>query len=622
MSWPQACEPTQIKLGHPQAETMRGEEGCHPEMRVIVLKEIPDDLTLAQDWNRIVQQMEHPEVFFTYQWALAAGRAFRGVLAPLLFLMYKADELCGVVALATRKESDSTACFLMDGTGDYCDIVSAPGARGEVLAALLQAARKLGLSQLSLSHLRSDSVTWKELPAVSRAQRFHLASRIAAECGLVEFGGEAQRAEMLRAVTHKKRLRKLSKLGSFEVRHLLNPDEISRCLAQIASAQVSRFLATGRISPLVRLERRVFFKELAELLLSQGWLKLSQLEVNGEPVAWNYGFRFAHNWFYYLPSFKLNYEDCSPGSCLLRLLIAEGCADLSLREMDLGLGDESYKTHFATTVRRTYRADLSCRLSRHFLIVGWNLVKTGPARFPKTAACLRRARDLKRSLQRGLRVEGLSATLAHPVRRVMRLIGSQDEMLFFEAPATDRLETLNMRLEPVTWENLAKAAIANANDPDTLQYLQRSAASLKDGKAGFVLSDPGKQAVHFLAVANVKEFHISTINHVIAGEDSGCILIFDCWTPTQYRGLGYYPCALRRAAAELQNNEQRVWTFCAATDILSIKGILKAGFTYRYSLVRQLRLGQSTVVRRERTLALASDDSLISKRPDLAVGTG
>lgn len=592
-------------------------------MRVTVLKEIPEDAALARDWNQLVERMEHPEVFFTYQWALAVGRAFRASLTPLLFLMYKDDELCGAVALATKKGSDATACFLMQDTADYCDIVSAPEARGEVLSSLLPAARELGISQLSLSHLRSDSVTWKELPAVSRAQRFHLAWRLAAECGLVEFGGEEQRAEMLRAVTHKKRLRNLSKLGSFQVRHLVKPDEIDRSLAQLASAQVSRFLATGRISPLVRLDRRNFFKELAGLLLSQGWLKLSQLEVNGEPVAWNYGFRFADSWFYYLPSFKMNYEDCSPGSCLLRLLIAQGCADLSLREMDLGLGDESYKTHFATAVRKIYRVELSCGLLRHFRIVGWNLVKTGPARFPKAVARLRRARDLTRSLRRRLRVEGLRATMAHPVRRMVRLITSQDEMLFFEASATDRLETPNVRLEPATWENLAEAAIANSEDANTLQYLLGLATRLKEGKAsGSVLYDPGKQAVHFLSVANAPGFRIGAINHTIAGFESPDVMIFDSWTPARFRGRDYYPLAIRRAAAELHNHVQRVWTFCAATDTLSIREILKAGFTYRYSLVREQRLGQSAIVRRDRTYALPLDNSVVSKRPDLAVGTG
>jgi CelD/BcsL family acetyltransferase involved in cellulose biosynthesis len=593
------------------------------QMHVTVLKEIPEDSALARDWNRLVERMEHPEVFFTYQWAVAVSRTFHATLTPLLFLMYDGSGLCGVAALATDKKTGATASFLTAHTADYCDIVSTTEARGEVLSSLLQAARNLGVRQLSLSNLRSDSVTWKELPAVSRAQRFHLASRLAAECGLVEFGDEAQRSEMQRAVTHKKRLRNLSKLGALEVRHLVNPDEINRSLAQVSFAQVSRFLATARISPLVRPERRDFFKELAGLLVSQGWLKFSQLEVNGEPVAWNYGFRFADSWFYYLPSFKMNFEHCSPGSCLLRLLIAEGCADPALREMDLGLGDESYKAHFATGVRRTYCVNLSCGLSQHFSMIGRNFVKTGPARFPKTAARLRRVRDLTRSLQRRLRVKGLSATIAHPMRQLVRLIASQEEMLFFEAPATDSLETPNMRLQPVTWENLAEAAMANSDDADTLQYLSDLAMRLKEGKTqGSVLYDPEKQAAHFLSVANAEGFHIGAIGHTITGFESQDIMVFDCWTPARFRGRGYYPLAIRRAAAELQNNERRVWTFCAVTDTVAIRGILKAGFNYRFSLVRKQRLGQSAIVRRDRTYALPVDHSVISKRPDLAVGTG
>jgi len=273
-------------------------------------------------------------------------------------------------------------------------------------------------------------------------------------------------------------------------------------------------------------------------------------------------------------------------------------------------------------VRTTYHVQLSCSLWRHALNTAWNFAKTKAAHFPNAAVRLRRARDLTRSLQRRLRVDGLGAMIAHPVRRAVRLIASQDEMLFFEAPPTYRLEIPNMRLEPVTWENLAEAAIANADDPDTLQYLLRSAARLKDGKAGFVLCDPGKQAVHFLAVAKVSGFNLDKINYTIAREDSERMLIFDCWTPVQYRGLGYYLLAIRSATAELQNKEQRVWTFCAATDALSIRGILKAGFTYRYSLVRQQRLGQSAIVRWDRTYAIPLDDAAISKRPDLAVGNG
>jgi RimJ/RimL family protein N-acetyltransferase len=344
------------------------------------------------------------------------------------------------------------------------------------------------------------------------------------------------------------------------------------------------------------------------------WLRITQLEVNEQPIAWNYGFRFGESWFCYLSSFKRDYGDYSPSACLLRLAVEEGCTDPSLRELDLGFGDEPYKSRFATTVRRTCHVQLSTSLSRHALITARNFVTTRALRFPKAAARLRRARELERSLARRLRVEGVSATIVHAARRVARLVALRDEILFFEAPATDRLETLNMRLNPVTWENLAEAAMANADDPDTLQYLLRSAARLERGKtSGFVLHDPGKQAVHFLAVANINGFHIEEINHTIDANESEGVVIFDSWTPARYRGLGYDPLAIRWAVAESLNNEQRVWIFCAATNTPAIEGILKAGFTYRYSLVRHRRLGQSAIVRRDRAYAPAVTSSLATR---------
>lgn len=595
-------------------------------MRVTVLKEIPEDSVLARDWNQLVERMEHPEVFFTYQWALAVSRAFRATLTPLLFLTHDGNRLCGVAALAMRKETGATASFLTAGTADYCDIVSTPEVRRDVLAGLLLEVTKLGLRRLSLSNVPVDSLTWELLPVVSRERRFHLTRRPAHEIALVEFGSEEQRATMISTVGRKKTikhaLRDLSKRGAVRVRHVVEPGESVRSLSDIVSAQVSRFLATGRLSPLLRTERRNFLQELANLLSAQGWLRISQLEVNNQPVAWNYGFHFGDSWFWYLPSFKLGYEDCSPGSCLLRLAVEEGCADQSIRELDLGLGDEPYKSRFATTVRATYHAQLSCGVWRHALNSAWNLGKAKSARFPKSAARLRRARDLARSVERQLRVEGLSATIAHPVRRVVRLIASQDEILFFEAPAADRLEIRNLRLEPATWENLAEAAIANSDDSDTLQHLLSLAIRLREGKtSGFVLYAVD-EAVHFLSFAGAEGFHIGAIDHTIAGFESQDILIFDCWTPARFRGRGYYPLAIRGAAAELQSRGQRVWTFCAASEAPAIRGILKAGFTYRYSLVRQQRLGQSAIVRRDRTCALPLNNSPISKRPDLVVGTG
>jgi CelD/BcsL family acetyltransferase involved in cellulose biosynthesis len=580
-------------------------------MRVTVLHEIPQDEVLSRKWNQIVERMEHPEVFFTYQWAMAASRAFRTRLRPLLFLVYDADELCGVAALALTPEAPRVASFLTASTADYCDIVSTPGTRASVLECLMQEITKLQLHGLTLASLPADSATWKDLPSVARAQGFHLASRSAYECGIVEFGSEDQRRSMLHVVKHKSReqrgLKKLSQLGTVQLTHVMNPDEATLCLPRIISAQIARFLSTHRISPLVQPERRAFLQELTSLLAREGWLKISQLDVSGQAVAWNYGFRFADSWFWYLPSFKVESEDCSPGSCLLRLLVEEGCADSSLRWLDLGLGDESYKSRFATTVRKTRYLQLSRSLRRHGLVSVRQLATIGTMRFPDAGARARQAREVLRSLSHRVHATGWVRTIAYMGQRAVRLGVSRDEVLLFEGTATQINNRSSMRLDPVTWEHLAEAAIENSDDPETLQYLLRVAARLKKAAtSAFLLRDQTGAVVHFLCVASLDGFYVDEINHKLDfGEHDGA-MIFDCWTPARYRGMGYYPLAICLAASELRNNGKKPWILSAATNGPSIRGILKAGFTYRFSFVRRRKLGATEIVRQDGTSAITN----------------
>ena len=72
-------------------------------MRLVLHREIPEDNNLARQWNELVWQMECPEVFYTYEWALAVSRAYRDSITPLLMLAYEQDSLVGVVSLATNR---------------------------------------------------------------------------------------------------------------------------------------------------------------------------------------------------------------------------------------------------------------------------------------------------------------------------------------------------------------------------------------------------------------------------------------------------------------------------------------------------------------------------------------
>ncbi len=584
-------------------------------MRVTVLKEIPEDPDLSEAWNTLVLAMDNPEVFFTYQWALAASRGFQKNLSPLLFLMYEADELAGVAALAVDRTAPRAAFFLTSSTADYCDLVSAPQNRKAVMVALLHEIQHLGLSDLVLTNVPANSATLRELPGVAGSSRFYVASRTAYNCGVVQLEGEEQRQTLLRDLAGKSRekraLKKLTTLGSVKVIHLTQPEQIGASLESIVSAQISRFLASDRVSPLVGPERRAFLSQLSDLLSHSGWLKISQLEIDGRPVAWNYGFRFGGSWFWYLPTFQMEYEHVSPGSCLLRLLVEESARDTSLKWLDLGLGDESYKDRYANNVRETRYVHLSRGFPRHIAAVGRQMLSRGAAQFPQFGDKIRTARASCSAVADRIREAGIAGTARYSVRRALRSVASHDEVLLFEAPAIQAADadapesSTGGTLQRITWEHLVEASILYPAEADTLRYLMRCARRLRQTQvSGFLLQDAEGRPIHFLWADHYDGFRLAEIDHMIEKSSPHAAMIFDCWTPIAERGRGHYATAIRQAAAILRSEGRTAWIFSGASNQSSLRGILKAGFQYRFSLVRQNRLGRSTVTRQETTAAI------------------
>ena len=584
-------------------------------MRVTVLKEIPEDPDLSEAWNSLVLTMDNPEVFFTYQWALAASRGFQGSLFPLLFLMYDFDQLIGVAALAIDPKAPKAAFFLTSSSADYCDIVSAPGNRGAVLLALLEEIQKLGLTDFVLANVPSNSSTLKELPGIAGSRHFYIASRTSYDCGIVQLGGEEQRETVLRSVTGKGRerraLKKLETMGSVNVIHLTEPEQIGTSLESIISAQISRFLASNRVSPLVGPERRAFLLQLSDLLSHSGWLKISQLEIDGHPVAWNYGFRFGGSWFWYLPTFQMKYEHVSPGSCLLRLLVEEGARDTSVKMMDLGLGDEPYKERFANNMRHTRYVHLSRGLNRHVVSVGRQMLTKAAARFPQFGDKIRGARAFCKALANRVRDAGVVGTARQSIRKAVRSVAFEDEVLLFESQEGQTLDDPSVQLLPLTWEHLVEASISNAGDAPTLQYLMRCAKRLKKSSAsGFLLQDETGRPIHFLWIDNYNGFRLAEIDYKIESSSDGAAMIFDCWTPLADRGCGHYRTSVLSAAATLRREGRTAWIFSGASNVPSLRSILKAGFVYRFSLVRRRRFGRSIITRQDATTII---DNLPSK---------
>jgi CelD/BcsL family acetyltransferase involved in cellulose biosynthesis len=572
-------------------------------VKVTVLEKIPEDPEIILAWNNLVLQMEHPEVFFTHQWALAASRAFSDNLRPLTFLVYESGQLSGVAALATNRNSPHTVFFLTASTADYCDIVSSPEIRRAVLAATFEEMKKWGVLDVVLANVPAESYTLRALTTVARSQRLHLHERRAYDCGVVSLADDDQRQAVLRSLVRKERerceLRKLGQLGPTRVTHL-GTEELETGLQLIFAAHIARFFASNRRSPLICPQRRAFLMELGRLLSAAGWLKVSQLEVSGRPIAWNYGFRFFDNWFWYLPTFQLQYEKMSPGSCLLRLLMEEACADQSVKRLDLGLGDEAYKARFSNAIRSTHYVQLSAMRMKHWGTVSRNWLAVNVRRFPVLEKPIRGGRELFHHLHSRIGKAGMVATGRDALARATRSVASENEVAFFEAPQIRISEDEGATLSPLGWENVAIAAMNNADDEQTLEYLARCAQRLRQGTATGYCMIQGQQPSHVLWVSPYDGFHLSEIDTRLEAKDSSAAMIFDCWTPVVQRGHGNYAIAIRLAAAYLQKQQRQTWIFSATKNESSMSGITKAGFIYRFSMVRSKRFFHTTLSRLER----------------------
>jgi len=331
-------------------------------LRLNILHEIPQDQRLRDQWNGLAWGMERPEVFYTWEWSMAVGRAYHSSLKPLLLLAYEGDALAGVVALATDQAGKQIS-FLAGSTADYCDFICRPEHRAEFVDSVFGELARLHLPILRLANLPADSAASRTLQSAAGGHGYRVFSRPAYCCAQIGLGSAAERQKLKDSVVKRKALRSylkgLEKTGAVTVDHLTEWNSIQAALPRFVEAHVARFRADGRASNLASAERQKFLYGLAELLSAAGGLVLTRLLAGDEPVAWNYGFQFAGSWFYYQPTFDARWRQFSPGFCLLSKMVEQACDDPEIRLLDLGLGEEGYKERFANAYRQTLHATVT-----------------------------------------------------------------------------------------------------------------------------------------------------------------------------------------------------------------------------------------------------------------------
>jgi CelD/BcsL family acetyltransferase involved in cellulose biosynthesis len=561
-------------------------------LQLVVLKEIPDeDPVLGRQWNLLVDNLDDPQVFYTYEWALAVQRAYRVQLPPLFVLGYENENLCAVAAL-TVDDRRRQASFLCATTGDYCDFLSAAEIRGEFVTAVLDQLGKNGVERIVFANLPADSPTNDALRSAAKSFGFHLFARTGYDCAKIVLDRLDRGRDGHPRIPGQSRLNKLEKmLGRTRLEHRQSWQDVRSILPEFTQAHIGRFLCTGRISILTDPTRKTFLEDLGKLLSRHDWLVISRLLIEERPAAWHYGFKFHSTWFWYQPTFDTALEKYSPGSCLLTEIVQDAIASRSVSAVDLGLGAEGYKTHFANASRRT----LYVTAHRSWSGYWWTIARYRLAEAARSSPLLEKTANKLRQTIRNLRKrmceDAFGVTLGWLVSRVLGLFWSQTEVNFYrgEFSPDGSVTRQDTHLVPLRLEHLAQAATIYRDDEETASYLLRAANRLhRPDSQGYVLTDSGGHAMHFAWVAPFHGFYCAELNSKLDAH-ADAVLLFDCWTPSAVRGRGYYEAAITQLGKLMQSKGKAPWIFGATENSPSIRGIERAGFHLQYYVVRKRR---------------------------------
>jgi CelD/BcsL family acetyltransferase involved in cellulose biosynthesis len=556
---------------------------------------VPDDLSLREAWDKLVDRMQRPEVFYTYEWARAVADAYAESLRPWVLLVHEGAELLGVAALAI----DSAGCghFLCGTTADYCDLISDPKNRPMLVEIALRELRKAGIHNVVLANLPEDSETVVSLPRLAQSHNYHMGSRLGYECARVNLGLSEQRSKLTAGLKKKKSYRynmnALARQGPVSLSHLTTWSEVEPVLPEFYLAHVARFLSTHRVSNLARTERRRFLTELGRLLSQSGWLAVSRMSVGDRAIAWNFGFRFRGSWFYYQPTFESSLAQYSPGVCLLSGIITQACESPEFQIVDLGLGAEGYKERFADGVRKTLYVTLSRSPVHHLREVTRYRLAQLAKRSPRVESFLRNAIAGFAAIR--LRRPKLEEKSASTPRGLIAVASAREEKVFYEKMQQADVvsaKSFGVALVPIDLRILAKATIACESDDRVQRYVLRGAQRLCSANAeGYALLDTEGNPTDFYWVTTFDRLDSEELQPSLSAPDPRAALIYDCFSPrpaaspTKAARDGFAALAER-----LVEKGSLAWAAVVGGDSYWERVVQDAGFVLRYTLVSRRTL--------------------------------
>jgi len=538
---------------------------------------------LSRAWDSLASADARAEIFHTWNWARAVSAAYDDSLQLVIPAVYEGDRLLGILPLV---RDGKTLRFLAGREADYNDILCAEPNAIRVIAAAFQALLSVeGWTSCVLDKLPARSRLLRHRSELPKPLRTRLQPVFLCPSSGVNLAHD--RDEQIAKILRKQQLRraqnKLERMGSLRFRHLESRSEIRNHLPRFFRQHISRHAMNGVQSHFLASRCRRFYGALVDELNPRTCLRFSVLELDGEPIAYHFGFQANGKFLFYQPTFDIRYWECCPGDALVRYLFRYA-QESGVTDFDFSIGAEHYKARYSN-----YEADNCVLYFDRAPRSPSGLFRRGVRRAiefarlrPKLAQEARSVRSkLKLALLRGRRI-ATHGGAQEVVRRLAALASNtlyrRRAMTVMAASAAATPAALPLTASKFSNPGLDELAMLSLDYPEciTEARLNESRRRLKQGDRVHVCRDDNR--AHVFWIAERSELQLAKECAVPLG--SSALLVYDWWNvPCSTGSQRVDPDFLRALVAEHSGRELWVCSPDEAAD-----DFLKAGFVPKYKL--------------------------------------
>jgi CelD/BcsL family acetyltransferase involved in cellulose biosynthesis len=300
---------------------------------------------LASEWLDLWQKDPSATPFHTPHYAVAAWETELGADRALASIALRGGGalagLCNVTI-----DPDGTLRFLGNrAVTDYLGPISEPSDRDAVASGVVEAIRTLEWETAELFGLASDSGWPEAIARAAKAAGFTVEESQQDVCPRISLteGYEGYLAAIDAKLRHE--IRRKERRLQREVGYTVRISDRSTLEADLDRFYEMHRSSTGPKGRFMHEDVASLFSRIARAFDELGWLRLTWLDIAGEPAAGMFSFAARGVWSVYNSAYDHRQRELGPGMVLMsetmRLAAEEGCGTF-----DMLRGNEPYKYRF------------------------------------------------------------------------------------------------------------------------------------------------------------------------------------------------------------------------------------------------------------------------------------